>query len=49
MVMAEVPKVTLSLVHVISIFLDNKAEQKFDSSLAQTMTKIIAFFSSLEV
>ena len=48
MIMAEVPEVTLSLVHVIPI-VNMEAEQKFDSSLTQRMAKIIAFLPSLEV
>ena len=48
MIMAEVPEVTLSLVHVIPI-VEIEAEQKFDSSLAPTMVKIISFLPSLEV
>jgi hypothetical protein len=36
MIMAQVPEVTLSLVHVTPI-VDMEAEQKFDSSLAHTM------------
>jgi hypothetical protein len=48
MIMAEVPKITLSLVHVIPIT-NMEREQKFDSSLIQTMAKITAFLPSLEV
>ena len=48
MIMAEVPEVTLSLVHVIPI-VEIEAEQKVDSSLAPTMVKIISFLPSLEV
>jgi hypothetical protein len=44
----EVPKMTLSLVHVIPIA-NMEREQKFDSSLIQTMAKITAFLPSLEV
>ena len=44
----EVPEVTRSLVHVIPIA-NMEREQKFDSSLIQTMAKITAFLPSLEV
>jgi hypothetical protein len=43
----EVPEVTLSLVHVIPIT-NMEREQTFDSSLVQTMTKIMAVLPSLE-
>jgi hypothetical protein len=48
MIMAEVPEVTLSLVHSIPIA-NMEREQTFDSSLIQTMTKIMAVLPSLEV
>ena len=48
MIMAGVPEVTLSSIHVIPIA-NMEYEQKFDSSLIQTMAKIIAVLPSLEV
>ena len=48
MIMAGVPEVTLSSIHVIPIP-NMEYEQKFDSSLIQTMAKIIAVLPSLEV
>jgi hypothetical protein len=46
--MAEIPEATLSSIHVIPIA-NMEYEQKFDSSLILTITKIIAVLPSLEV
>jgi hypothetical protein len=48
MIMAEIPEVTLSSIHVIPIT-NMEYEQKFDSSLIQTMAKITAVLPSLEI
>ena len=48
MIMERIPEVTLSSIHFIPIS-NMEYEQKFDSSLIQTMTKIIAVLPSLEV
>jgi len=48
MIMAGIPEVSTSSIRVIPIA-NMEYEQKFDSSLIQTMAKIIAVLSSLEV
>jgi hypothetical protein len=48
MIMAGIPEVNLSSIHVIPIA-NMEYEQKFDSSLILTITKIIAVLPSLEV
>ena len=48
MIMAGIPEMTLSSIHVIPIT-NMEYEQKFDRSLIQPMAKIIAVLPSLEI
>jgi hypothetical protein len=48
LIMGELPKVNVSAVRFVPIA-NMEAEQKFDSSLIQTMAKIIGVLPSLEV
>jgi hypothetical protein len=48
MIMEGLPEVNMHIVHFISIA-NMEDEQKFDSSLIQTMAKVISVLPSLEV
>ena len=48
MIMEGLPEVNMHMVHFISIA-NMEDEQKFDSSLIQTMAKVISVLPSLEV